>query len=322
MSGVSTPSRRLSRMTTAHGPAQPAKRLLVQLGPAPSARREGQQPDALAAIAQGEDEQPRAAVLARVRMPHHRAVAVVDLALFTRGRHDHGMRLGGPLPPERDDEAADAGVLGGEAVIVDEVAPDRHGIAAPAEGPFDQLAIAARTRWPRARAPAGSAFSGPEIPGGKGPRVGGHLTGRICGRQPPVPRIPHGDPGGLEVGAGGLAPDARRLLDTPERPAHPAQRQHFPSFVVAQDIGHAGGRTTVRPPRQRLGVPLPHWPVFRCRRLAGFGCRPRRVVHSKVDEAMSFGRVWRRAGQDASRVRIDSLDGQGERGDPIRQTGD
>ena len=256
----------------AHGPAQPAKRLLMQLGPASRARPEGQQPDALPAIAQREDEQPGAAVLARVRMPHHRPVAVVDLTFVPWGRHNHGMRLGGPLSTERNDEAPHAGVLGGKAVIVDKVAPDRHGIAAPAERPFDQFAIggarAGRGRAPRRWQRAGD-------PRWKGPRVGGHLTGRICGRQPAVPRIPHEDPGSLQVGAGGLAPDARRLLDMPERPAHPAQRQHVPSFVVVQDIGHAGGRTTVRPPRQCLGVPLPHWPVFRCRRLAGFGCRPR-----------------------------------------------
>ena len=141
MSGVSTPSRRLSRIDDRDRPAQPAKRLLVQLGPAPGARREGQQADALAAIAQGEDEQPGPAVLARVGMPHHRAVAVVDLAFFPGGRHDHGVRLGGPLAPQRDDEAADAGVLGGEAVIVDEIAPDRHGVAAAAQGRLDQLAI-------------------------------------------------------------------------------------------------------------------------------------------------------------------------------------
>ena len=258
-----------------HGPAQPAKRLLVQLGPAARARLEGEQPDALTAIAQGEDEQPRAAVLARVRMPHHRSVAVVDLAFFSRGRHNHGVRLGRALPAERDDEAADAGVLGGKAVIVDEVAPDRHGVAAAGEGPLDQFAIglARAGRWRASRRwGRGQRVRDPRR---KGLGVGGHLTGRIWGRQPSVPRIAHDDPGGLEVGAGGLAPHARRLLDAPQRPAQPPKCQNFPSFLVAQDVGHAGGGTTVLPPRQRLGVLLPHWPVFRCRRLAGFGCRPR-----------------------------------------------
>jgi hypothetical protein len=40
-----------------------AKRFFVQLDPAPRARREGDQADALATLAEGEDEQARAAVL-------------------------------------------------------------------------------------------------------------------------------------------------------------------------------------------------------------------------------------------------------------------
>jgi hypothetical protein len=79
----------------------------------------------------------------------------------------------------------------------------------------------------------------------------------------------------LEVHTGRLAPDARRRLDAAERPAKPAQRQNFLSLVVTQDVGHSAGRP--RPPGrcQRLGARLPHWPVFRCLRLAGFGCPPR-----------------------------------------------
>src|SRR5262249_21255046 len=37
------------------------------------------------------------------------------------------------------------------------------------------------------------------------------------------------------------------------------------------------GRARSPPSRQRLGALLPHWPVFRCRRLAGFGCPPRDI---------------------------------------------
>lgn len=51
------------------GAAEPAKCLFVQLGPAPRARGEREQADALAAVAEGEDE-ARAAVVARDRMPH------------------------------------------------------------------------------------------------------------------------------------------------------------------------------------------------------------------------------------------------------------
>ncbi|PYN88567.1 MAG: hypothetical protein DMD89_35905 [Candidatus Rokuibacteriota bacterium] len=46
-------------------------------------------------------------------------------------------------------------------------------------------------------------------------------------------------------------------------------------LVIPQDVGHSGGEPCAPPPRQRLGTALLHWPVFRCPRLAGFGCPPR-----------------------------------------------
>jgi hypothetical protein len=60
-------------------------------------------------------------------MPHHRAVAVVDLA-FLAGRCDDQVRLGHPRAAESPHEAAHAGVLGGKAVIVDEIAPVRDAL--------------------------------------------------------------------------------------------------------------------------------------------------------------------------------------------------
>ena len=71
------------------GAAEPPEARLVQLGPAPGAGLEGQEPDALAAVAQGEDEEPRAAVLPGERVAHHGPVAVVDLSLLPGGGHDH-----------------------------------------------------------------------------------------------------------------------------------------------------------------------------------------------------------------------------------------
>src|SRR2546428_2065941 len=74
-----------------------AERFFVELGPAPCARREGEQADALAAVAEGEDEQPRAAVLPNDRVPHHRALTVVDLAFFAGRGDDPPMGLGRAL---------------------------------------------------------------------------------------------------------------------------------------------------------------------------------------------------------------------------------
>jgi hypothetical protein len=125
----------------ADGAAEPAEGLFVELGPSARARLEGEQADALAAVAQGEDEQARAAVLPRDRVPHHRTVAVVDLPFFARGGHDHGMRVGRLRAAQLAHEAPHAGVPGREAVLVDQVLPDRHGVAAAAEGQLDQLPI-------------------------------------------------------------------------------------------------------------------------------------------------------------------------------------
>jgi hypothetical protein len=104
-------------------------------------------------------------------MPDHRAVAVIDLALFTRSRHNHRVGLTGPLAAQRDDEATDARILGGEAVIIDEIAPDRHGIAAAGERHLDQLAIRF-ARAGRGRTPWGwwrRVQRGGEIPGKRAP---------------------------------------------------------------------------------------------------------------------------------------------------------
>jgi hypothetical protein len=66
-----------------------------------------------------------------------------------------------------------------------------------------------------------------------GPRIGGHFTGRIWGRQSPVPRTTHGDPRGLEVGASGLAPHAGAFSQAPKC------RTSCPWWLPR--CGHAGG---------------------------------------------------------------------------------
>src|SRR5882724_1039335 len=208
-------------------------------------------------------------------MPDHRAVAVIDLALFTRSRHDHRMCLDGPLTTKHEDEATDARILGGEAVIIDEIAPDRHGIAAAGERRLDQLAIRC-ARAGRGRAPWGwRRVQRGGDPRHKGSGVGGHLFGRICQWVAPPSRWPHGKPGGLEVGAGGLAPHPRRLLDAPERPAQSPKCQNLLSLVVAQDVGHAGERDHSSSRRVNVLSAYSLWPVLRCRPMAGSGCRPR-----------------------------------------------
>ena len=86
--------------------AEPTKRALVELGPDLRARLPHQQPDRFARVAERQDEEPRAPVLARLRMAHHRAVAVIDLAFFARRGGDHDARLGRGRPAERQRRSA------------------------------------------------------------------------------------------------------------------------------------------------------------------------------------------------------------------------
>jgi hypothetical protein len=95
-------------------------------------------------------------------------------------RDDERVRLGRLRPAEATHEAAHAGVLGGKAVVVDEIAPDRHRVAAPADRELDQVPVRlARTggrrpagRWRPRRQPGGGRQTHA--------KVGGHRTGRIC----------------------------------------------------------------------------------------------------------------------------------------------
>src|SRR5439155_26021308 len=90
--------------------AEATKRPLVELRPDPAARRPGEEADGLAAVAERQDEEARAPVLAALRMADHRAVAVVDLRLLARRGEDHRVRVRRRRRPQRPDETPDAGV--------------------------------------------------------------------------------------------------------------------------------------------------------------------------------------------------------------------
>jgi hypothetical protein len=149
--------------------AEPTKGALVERGPDLRARLPHQQAHRFPRVAQRQHEETRAPILARVRVADHRPLAVIDLGFVARCRRDHDARLRRRRPAERRNETAHARIPRGEAVIVDEVLPDRHGIAAAAERIDDQLSIRlARARTRRA------------IRVRDRRRVGGHL--RLGGR--------------------------------------------------------------------------------------------------------------------------------------------
>ena len=161
------------------GAAQPPKRALVQLGPDLRARLPRQQPHRFARVAEREDEEPRASVLAGLRVAHHRPLAVVDLAFFAGRGGDDDARLGRRRAAQLRDEAPDAGVPRGEAVVIDQVLPDRHRIAAARRAPRRSARGTARRRSRSARArrcgrPESVDTSG-RMAGFDGAGVGGHL---------------------------------------------------------------------------------------------------------------------------------------------------
>ena len=214
----------------ADGAAEPAKRALVQLGPDLRARAPHQEPHRFARVAERQDKQPRAPVLAGLRVAHHRAVAVIDLAFFAGRRGDHDARFGRRRAAELRDEAPDAGVPRGEAVIVDEVLPDRHRVAAAPQRLGDQLAVRlAGARARRTTRPGDGAKSVDTSAGGNGRCLAGAESVDTSSRNcrfwfcfARTAAAAHRDPGRLQVPADRLAADTGRLLD-PARASSPSR---------------------------------------------------------------------------------------------------
>ena len=116
MSGVSTPSRRLSSTTMRVAAAQPAEGFLVQFGPDARTGTEDQQANGLAAVAQRQHEQPVRRYLPRLRIAHHRTGAVIDLRFFAGRGVDDRPRLPAAGSAQLANEALDALIAAAEAV--------------------------------------------------------------------------------------------------------------------------------------------------------------------------------------------------------------
>ena len=150
MSWVSTPSLRVVEDDDPHGAAQPPKRPLVQFGPDLRARPVDQQPDSLARVAQGQDEEPCPPVFAGGGVTDHRSVPVIGLTLFTRGRGDDRPGLDGGLLPEGRDEAPHARIGRWEAMVIDQVLARWPWRCAPGRAPRRPVRGRARRRSPAA----------------------------------------------------------------------------------------------------------------------------------------------------------------------------
>ncbi len=148
------------------GSAQSPEGLLVQFGPDAGTGSEGEKTDRLAAVTQRQHEQPRTPVFACYRIAHHRAGAVIDLALFSGWRFDDRScfwRRGCAKFPRVAQHALVATV---ESVTVDQVLPDSHRVAAEFKLLCYQFTVRlAETRRSTTRFP--------------GRKVGDHLYGRF-----------------------------------------------------------------------------------------------------------------------------------------------
>src|ERR1019366_2283683 len=157
---------------------QPAEGLLMQLGPGLRAGVEYQEADRLAAVAEGQHEQAHAAVLAAVRIADHGAGAVINLGFLTDRSLDYSAGNLGWAADQLAHEALDALIAAGEAAGIDQILPDRHGIAAAGEPQFDGV--------PMHRAGAGRRLRRHRFCSRIYAKVGGHLYGRFCGRWPAI----------------------------------------------------------------------------------------------------------------------------------------
>ena len=174
-----------------------------------------------------------------LKAQHNAGVNIV----FGRARRDDGPRLDGGLLPERRDEAPYACITSREAMVIDQVLPDGHGVAPPADGLGDQLAVGlAGARLRRAAGAVSGRGRGVTRPraGRRRPRrVGGHLrrNGRFCRPRGTPATAPHRQAGRLQVAAGRLPPDPGGSFDPPQRPAEASQREDLLSLLFSQ-VGH------------------------------------------------------------------------------------
>ena len=219
-------------------------------------------------------------VLAGVGVTDHRSVAVVDLCFFPRGAGDDHPGLDGGLLPHGRDEAPHARIARREAVVIDQVLPDGHGVAPAAERRDDQLAVGFAGARPRRSTRAVPRPGGlvTRARAGRGCRrwVGGHLrrNGRFCRTSGRPATAPHREAGGLQVVAGGsrrtpVAASIRRS-DQPRRPS----ARTCCRFSSAKTL-LMPGRNSQFPTRVNVSGRYRKWPVFNCPLMAGFGCPPR-----------------------------------------------
>ena len=110
--------------------AQPAEGFLMQLRPDLRTETEHQQPHRFAAIAQGQDKQPRPPILTRAGVTYQRACAVTNLRLL-RARSRSPRTLPLTASPATGGRTFDTLITAAEAMDIHQILPDRLGATAP-----------------------------------------------------------------------------------------------------------------------------------------------------------------------------------------------
>jgi hypothetical protein len=183
-------------------------------------------------------------------------IVYVDLSFLTSLGLDDDARFDGPASAKLLHVAHHAAVAASEPMIGNEVLVDPHRIATPRQRFHDHVVerhACARSAWARTS---------------RNPEVGDRFVGRFC--SPPFARRSDRDAGALQVRAGGLASNARRLLDAPQTPAEPAQCFDLLLLLFAQDVGHPEGSADQIRNSSSTSRPPHRWPVLIRSPMAGF----------------------------------------------------
>src|SRR5215475_15148389 len=113
----------------------------MQFSPGACTRSPGQQANRFSAVAERQNEQPGPAILAALRIAHHRTAAVVDLRFFSRSSEDDACWFRPSWSAQLLHEALHRLVAAGKAVLRYQVLPDCLAVPVAGQSLFDQLAV-------------------------------------------------------------------------------------------------------------------------------------------------------------------------------------
>src|SRR5262250_3570995 len=113
----------------------------MQFGPGACTRSPCQQANRFSAVTQRQNEQPGPAILATLRITHHRTAAVVDLRFFSRSSEDDACWFRPSWSAQFLHEALHRLIAAGKAVLRHQVLPDGLAVPVASQPLFDQPTV-------------------------------------------------------------------------------------------------------------------------------------------------------------------------------------